>query len=150
MKPPPKKNDFALTVRVPRDVLDRIDFLVRLRRSKIPRHSWLLEAIYEKLAREGEMMHEGSLRILWENSDDRATPRYRLTFNSYSPAHAAVSAIRPKRFVGDSELEAYLLGINFDRKDSRQWVKTVKSAASVTIGNVRLTDEELATYGYRH
>lgn len=41
--------EIALTVRVPPAVLEQIDQLVRSRRVKIPRHAWLLEAIYAKL-----------------------------------------------------------------------------------------------------
>jgi len=41
--------EIALTVRVPPVVLEQIDQLVRGRRVKIPRHAWLLEAIYAKL-----------------------------------------------------------------------------------------------------
>lgn len=43
------KDEVALTVRVPPDVLEQIDQLVKRRRVKIPRHAWLLEAIYAKL-----------------------------------------------------------------------------------------------------
>ena len=46
--------EVVLTVRVPPATLKRIDSLVKARRSKIPRHSWLLEAIYEKLDREDQ------------------------------------------------------------------------------------------------
>jgi hypothetical protein len=41
--------EMALTVRVPPLVLEEIDQRVRARRVKIPRHAWLLEAIYAKL-----------------------------------------------------------------------------------------------------
>lgn len=47
-----RPEEVALTVRVPPATLKRIDVLVKARRNKIPRHSWLLEAIYEKLDRE--------------------------------------------------------------------------------------------------
>ena len=43
------EGEIALTVRVPPAVLNQIDELVRARRVKIPRHAWLLEAIYAKL-----------------------------------------------------------------------------------------------------
>lgn len=45
----PPEAEIALTVRVPPAVLVQIDELVRARRVKIPRHAWLLEAIYAKL-----------------------------------------------------------------------------------------------------
>jgi hypothetical protein len=39
-------------LRVPEDVLERIDATVKARRIKTPRHTWLLEAVLEKLERE--------------------------------------------------------------------------------------------------
>lgn len=46
------KAEFAVNVRLPVDVLAQVDEAVKLRRARIPRHSWLLEAIFEKLDRE--------------------------------------------------------------------------------------------------
>lgn len=51
---PEQRDEVALTVRVPPTTLQRINVLVKARRNKIPRHSWLLEAIYEKLDREDQ------------------------------------------------------------------------------------------------
>jgi hypothetical protein len=39
-------------LRVPEDVLERIDATVKARRIKTPRHTWLLEAVLEKLEKE--------------------------------------------------------------------------------------------------
>lgn len=57
-KPDINKTEAVLTVRVPPETLHRIDALVKARRNKIPRHSWLLEAIYEKLDREDDQNKE--------------------------------------------------------------------------------------------
>lgn len=46
------KDEATVNVRLPVDVLARVDEAVGHRRARIPRHSWLLEAIYEKLDRE--------------------------------------------------------------------------------------------------
>lgn len=41
-------------VRIPGDVLDKIDDSVQARRIKTPRNTWMLEAIFEKLERESD------------------------------------------------------------------------------------------------
>jgi hypothetical protein len=42
----------AVVVRIPSDMLDGIELARAARAVRIPRHTWLLEAIAEKLARE--------------------------------------------------------------------------------------------------
>lgn len=42
----------AVVLRIPADVIGRVDQAVRSRRIKTPRHTWLLEAVMEKLDRE--------------------------------------------------------------------------------------------------
>lgn len=42
----------SVILRVPADVMERVDRAVQARRIKTPRHTWLLEAIMEKLDRE--------------------------------------------------------------------------------------------------
>jgi hypothetical protein len=49
--PPPKK-PAPVVLRMPPDVLVRIDQAVEARRVKVPRHTWLMEAVVEKLERE--------------------------------------------------------------------------------------------------
>jgi hypothetical protein len=44
-----------LLLRLPSDLLSRIDLSVKSRRIKTPRHTWILEAIVEKLEREAEL-----------------------------------------------------------------------------------------------
>ncbi len=39
-------------LRVPEDILGKVDASVQARRIKTPRHTWLLEAVLEKLERE--------------------------------------------------------------------------------------------------
>jgi hypothetical protein len=43
-----------VVLRVPGDVLVKVDQALKTRRVRIPRHTWLLEAVVEKLEREGE------------------------------------------------------------------------------------------------
>ena len=50
---PDKAKEKSVLVRVPGNVLERIDSIVNSKTIKTPRHTWLLEAIYEKLEREG-------------------------------------------------------------------------------------------------
>jgi hypothetical protein len=42
----------SVILRIPADVMGRVDQAVQARRIKTPRHTWLLEAIMEKLDRE--------------------------------------------------------------------------------------------------
>lgn len=48
----PSSREVSLTVRIPEEIRDEIDFMVEGRIVKIPRNAWLQEAIYEKLKRE--------------------------------------------------------------------------------------------------
>lgn len=41
-----------VVLRLPPDVLTRIDRAVEARRVKVPRHTWLMEAVIEKLERD--------------------------------------------------------------------------------------------------
>ncbi len=43
-----------LQLRLDRDLLTSIDAALHQRKVKIPRHTWILEALYEKLEREAE------------------------------------------------------------------------------------------------
>ena len=47
-----KKGATPVLVRVPGDLLEKVYQALSERRVKIPRHTWLLEAIVEKLERE--------------------------------------------------------------------------------------------------
>jgi hypothetical protein len=49
----PQKNT-SVILRVPNDIIERVDEAVGARRIKTPRHTWLLEAIIEKLDRESQ------------------------------------------------------------------------------------------------
>lgn len=42
----------AVVLRLPGEVLNRVDAAVKARSIRTPRHTWLLEAVHEKLARE--------------------------------------------------------------------------------------------------
>ena len=41
-----------ILIRIPSDTLEKIDEIVTAKRIKTPRHTWLLEAVFEKLERE--------------------------------------------------------------------------------------------------
>jgi hypothetical protein len=47
-----EKSTVPVILRVPEDILEKVDASVQSRRIKTPRHTWLLEAILEKLERE--------------------------------------------------------------------------------------------------
>lgn len=46
------KNEMLVNLRLPFDVIQQIDLVVSKRRIKTSRHTWLMEAIYEKLEKE--------------------------------------------------------------------------------------------------
>jgi hypothetical protein len=48
-----------VTLRVPPEVLDHVDAAVKSRLVRIPRHTWLLQAIVEKLEREASQLRSG-------------------------------------------------------------------------------------------
>lgn len=41
-----------ILLRVPADMMDRLDTALRSRPVRLPRHTWILEAIHEKLSRD--------------------------------------------------------------------------------------------------
>lgn len=47
-----ERDAVPVILRVPEDILEKVDASVQARRLKTPRHTWLLEAILEKLERE--------------------------------------------------------------------------------------------------
>ena len=47
-----EKDTVPVILRVPEDILQKVDASVQARRIKTPRHTWLLEAVLEKLERE--------------------------------------------------------------------------------------------------
>jgi hypothetical protein len=49
---PSQGRDVPVTVRIPQPMLSDIESLVKTRPIKIPRHTWLMEAIYEKWKKE--------------------------------------------------------------------------------------------------
>ena len=46
------KDAVPVILRLPEDILQKVDARVQARRIKTPRHTWLLEAVLEKLERE--------------------------------------------------------------------------------------------------
>ncbi len=51
-KTKPKKDVIPVTLRLPSEFESRIEAVLQNRALKIPRHTWILEAIVEKLERE--------------------------------------------------------------------------------------------------
>jgi hypothetical protein len=49
-----REGEKPILLRLPPDLLSRIDLTVKHRRIRTPRHTWILEAIVEKLEREAE------------------------------------------------------------------------------------------------
>jgi hypothetical protein len=47
-----ERDAVPVILRVPEDILKKVDASVQARRLKTPRHTWLLEAVLEKLERE--------------------------------------------------------------------------------------------------
>lgn len=47
-----KVEEKPILLRVPSDALEKIDEIVSSKQIKTPRHTWLLEAVFEKLERE--------------------------------------------------------------------------------------------------
>jgi hypothetical protein len=47
-----ERDTVPVILRVPEDILEKVDTSVQARRIKTPRHTWLLEAVLEKLERE--------------------------------------------------------------------------------------------------
>lgn len=140
-----KTSEVAITVRMPRGTLDRVDALVKARLTRIPRHSWLLEAIYEKLYKEERV--EGVLDIFWENSGDvGATTRYCLHFIRFDQGHGAVA---PMTIVGDASLEHYLIGWGFKLENARGWIQKLKIDKSVSVPNVMMPAEAVGPHGFR-
>ena len=41
-----------ILLRIPPEIMDRLDAALKARPVKLPRHTWILEAIHEKLTRE--------------------------------------------------------------------------------------------------
>ena len=47
-----KDGTIAIVLRLPADMLDEVDAVVKARAVRMPRHTWILEAVHEKLLRE--------------------------------------------------------------------------------------------------
>lgn len=47
-----QSGDKPILIRVPAEALQKIDEIVSAKKIKTPRHTWLLEAVFEKLERE--------------------------------------------------------------------------------------------------
>lgn len=48
--------DKPILIRIPAEVVKKIDEIVSARKIKTPRHTWLLEAVFEKLEKDSEIL----------------------------------------------------------------------------------------------
>jgi hypothetical protein len=138
------KNEVAINLRIPVELLARVDEAVGVRPLKTSRHAWIMEAVYQQLQRETV---EGTLDIFWENSEDRdAVPKYRLIFCRY--AAFIGGAMQPNRVVGDERLRRHLQSLNFTQEQAKALINEVKRERSVPIPNVMMPLKHLAEYGF--
>jgi len=138
--------ELGVTLRLPKETLTRIDDLVARRVTRIPRHAWLLEAVYEKLDKEERV--EGALDIFWENNTDvTATRRYRLRFLSLRREKGGPLA--PLTLVGDESLERYLEELGFAPQNARGWLQKLRTDKTVSIPNVMMPADRAGPYGFR-
>jgi predicted transcriptional regulator len=139
-------SEIALTVRVPSETADRIDRLVRARPTKIPRHSWLLEAVYEKLKKEERV--EGVLDIFWENNaEPEVVAVYRLRFLSFVRERGG--PVAPMTVIGDDSLERYLADWGFSSENAKGWIHKLKRDTSVSVPNVMMPSDRVGPYGFK-
>lgn len=57
-KAPTAGTTAAIVLRLPTGILEQVDSLLKARPVRIPRHTWIIEAIYEKIQRESEASHK--------------------------------------------------------------------------------------------
>lgn len=138
--------EVALTVRVPEGTLDRIDALVKNRPTRIPRHSWLLEAIHEKLHKEERV--EGDLDVRWENSRNVGeTARHRLRFLRRDRERGG--PVVPMTVVGDDCLERYLVEWGCGSENARGWIQKLRAHKSISIRDIRMPEDRVGRYGFK-
>lgn len=137
--------EIALTVRLPRPALERIDTLVRGRPTRIPRHSWLLEAIFEKLHKEEQV--KGSLDVRWENSGEvGAGAMYRLRFVRTDSNERFVA---PMSVAGSDCLESYLVEWGITSENAKAWIQKLRADGSVSIPDVTMPADRVGRYGFK-
>jgi hypothetical protein len=138
--------EVAITVRVPEGTLERIDALVRGRVTRIPRHSWLLEAIYEKLGKEERVY--GDLEISLEKDRDAVVPNfYRLRF--FRADRLKGSPLAPMLVVGDDCLEQYLVEWGLTSENAKGWIQKLSSDRGVSVRDVRMPAPRVGRYGFK-
>jgi hypothetical protein len=73
-----------------------------------------------------------------------ASPKYSLLFSRYK--NFRNGAQRPKKIVGNSSLEDYLIKIHFTTNGAREWIKEVREKRSVRIDNTMMPAQFLPDY----
>ncbi len=139
-------SEVALTVRVHKGTLERIDSVVKARPTRIPRHSWLLEAIHEKLYKEERV--EGILNVSRESAEERDTPaRYLLRF--LRPDRIRMRPVAPMPVVGDDCLEHYLVQWGCTTENARGWIQKLKVSRSISIPDIVVPADRVGRYGFK-
>jgi hypothetical protein len=102
-----------------------------------------------KICREGKMVQEGHVRVVWMKSNDIiALPRYAVTFACYEPPEE-FGTQKPKEIVGDAELLTFLRLINVDADELKTGLPVLNEYGYVEFANMVLSDEQLANLGLR-
>jgi len=90
---------------------------------------------------------EGTLKTEWKNwTQPTETPRYWLNFQRYKSIIDRGETRPHKECAGKHELEAYLLGIQVDQNDAKEWIKQVHEKGSIFIPNFMMPEAEIVGY----
>jgi|SRR5450755_4473688 hypothetical protein len=141
-----EESEVALTVRVPGFTLQRVDALVRARPTRIPRHSWLLEAIYEKLSKEERV--RGNLEVRWQNSGAIGMPATYLLLFLRSDRRRS-SPVAPMTVVGDDCLEGHLVEWGSTLENAKAWIQKLRADRTISVHDVIMPASRAGRYGFR-
>lgn len=133
-----------MTIRLPKATLEMIDALVRARPTKIPRQTWVLEAIQAKLNKENRV--EGTLEVVWENPPEDKRPSYRLLFFR---ADREGGPVAPLTVMLEEVLERRLAGWGLGKEHARAWIDKLKVEKSVSVPKVMVPASEVGPYGFK-
>jgi|HubBroStandDraft_4_1064222.scaffolds.fasta_scaffold210578_2 hypothetical protein len=141
----PEKPETIVNLRIPSQLLEKVDFAVKARLLPTSRHAWIMEAIYRQFQNEAT---EGTLDIFYENHEEpRVTAKYSLRFLRYS-ATPYGGPLKSMSLVGNDSLEEYLRGLGFNSGAAKEWMKALKTRASVSINNVMMPTSLLGPFGF--
>jgi hypothetical protein len=139
-------SEVPLTVRLAVGTLERVDTLVKNRPTRIPRHSWLLEAIHEKLNREERV--EGILQVSREDNAEGDVPTgYVLRF--LRPDRKKGRPVSLMTVVGNDCLERYLVEWSVTSENARAWIQKLKANRSISIPDIVISSDRVGRYGFK-